>query len=95
MKTVLTASMLALGVLFSGAVLANPDLAKAKCGKCHEMDKKKKGPPYKETAAKYKGKADAEATILKAISDPKGDHPELEGVKPDEVKTVVQWILKQ
>jgi len=95
MKTVLTASLIALGVLFSGAALANPDLAKAKCGKCHEMDKKKKGPPYKETAAKYKGKADAEATILKFITDPKGDHPEMEGVKPEEAKTVVQWILKQ
>lgn len=95
MKTVLTASLIALGVLFSGAALASPELAKAKCGKCHEMDKKKKGPPYKETAAKYKGKADAEATIIKAISDPKGDHPEMEGASAADIKTVVQWILKQ
>ena len=42
--------------------------------------------------AKYKGKADAEATILKKINDPKGDHPEMKA-KPDDVKAVVKWML--
>ena len=49
-------------------------------------------PGFKETAAKYKGKADAEATILKKINDPKGDHPEMKA-KPEEVTSVVKWIL--
>ena len=33
---------------------------KSGCFKCHAIDKKKDGPPYKEIAGKYKGKADAE-----------------------------------
>jgi ubiquinone/menaquinone biosynthesis C-methylase UbiE len=32
-----------------------------KCAKCHSVDKKKDGPAFKVTAAKYKGKADGEA----------------------------------
>lgn len=92
MRALLTATLLSAGLLLAGTAQANPDLAKDKCGKCHEMDKKKKGPPYKETAAKYKGKADAEATLFKTITDPKGDHPEMKAT-PDETKTVLKWIL--
>ena len=94
MKTILIAALVALGVLASMPARASAALAEANCGKCHEMDKKKKGPPYKETAAKYKGKADAEATILKTITDPKGDHPEFKA-KPEDVKTVIKWVLQQ
>ena len=36
---------------------------KSGCNKCHSLSAKKEGPPYKETAAKYKGKADAEQTL--------------------------------
>ena len=92
MKSVLIASLVAAGVLFAGAAQANADLANANCGKCHEMDKKKKGPAYKETAAKFKGKADAENTLFKAITDPKGDHPEMKAT-PEETRTVLKWIL--
>jgi len=92
MKSILIASLVTASVLFAGAVQANADLANANCGKCHEMDKKKKGPPYKATAAKYKGKADAEATMLKFIKDPAGDHPEIK-VKDEDAKAVVKWIL--
>jgi cytochrome c len=62
--------------------------------RCHDVDKKKKAESYKSIAAKYKGKADAEATIVKAITDPKGDHPEMKA-KPDEIATMVKWILTQ
>ena len=34
------------------------------CFKCHSIDKQKDGPPYKEVAAKYKGKADAESRLI-------------------------------
>jgi cytochrome c len=94
MKRVLIASLVATGVLFAGAAYANADLAQANCGKCHEMDKKKKGPAYKVTAAKYKGKPDAEATMFKFVTDPNGDHPENKA-KPEDVKTVIKWILQQ
>lgn len=92
MRALILAAAMALAV--APSVYANPDLAKEKCGKCHEMDKKKKGPPYKETAAKFKGKADAEATMFKLTTDPKGDHPEFKAT-PDEIKTVIKWILQQ
>jgi cytochrome c len=94
MKRVLTALFIAAGVLAAPLAQANADLAQKVCGKCHEMDKKKKGPSYKETAAKFKGKADAEAQMLKLVTDPKGDHPEFKA-SPDEIKTVLKWILTQ
>jgi len=95
MKSILIATVIASVALLAGtAARANADLANANCGKCHEMDKKKKGPAYKATAAKYKGKADAEATIYKFITDPSGDHPEIK-VKPDDAKTVIKWVLQQ
>lgn len=94
MKVLLLSAVVAAALLASGAALASADLAKsAGCAKCHEMDKTKKGAPgFKETAAQFKGKADAEATILKKINDPKGDHPEMKA-KPEEVQSVVKWIL--
>ena len=33
------------------------------CTKCHAVDKAKKGPAYQKIAAKFKGKADAEAQL--------------------------------
>jgi cytochrome c len=83
---------LALGAVTSSPAHANEALAKEKCGKCHEMEKKKKGPPYKETAAKFRGKADAEATMFKLATDPKGDHPEFQA-SPEDTKAVIKWIL--
>lgn len=94
MKAILIAPLLVASVLFAGAAQANPALAEANCGKCHEMDKKKKGPAYKVTAAKWKGKADAEAEMFKLITDPKGDHPEFKA-KPEDTKAVIKWILQQ
>lgn len=97
MKSVLIPLIVAAGVLSAGlakagAEVANTEMAKAQCGKCHELDKKKKGPAFQDSAKKYKGKADAEALILKTISDPKGDHPELTN-KPEDIKAVIKWIL--
>ena len=37
---------------------------KSGCTTCHSLSAKKEGPPYKETAAKYKGKADAEQKLF-------------------------------
>ncbi len=94
MKAVLMSALVAAALLSVGAAQASADLAKsAGCTKCHEMDKAKKGAPgFKEVAAKYKGKADAETTIFKAITDAKSDHPEIKA-KPDDTKAVVKWML--
>jgi cytochrome c len=95
MRSILMCAIVAAGLLAAGTASASPELAKsAGCVKCHEMDKKKKGPPYKETAAKYKGKADAEATIYKTITDPNGDHPEMKANEAD-TKSMIKWILAQ
>lgn len=95
MKTMLLTALLAAGVLALGTAQASPELSKsAGCAKCHDLEKKKKGPPFKETAAKYKGKADAEATIFKTITDPNGDHPEMKASAED-TKTMIKWILTQ
>jgi cytochrome c len=94
MKAVLLSAVCTAALMSAGMAQASPDLAKsAGCVKCHDMDKTKKGAPgFKEVAAKYKGKADGEATILKKINDPKGDHPEMKA-KPEDVTGVVKWIL--
>jgi cytochrome c len=72
------------------------------CSKCHAVDKDKKGPAYHTTAAKYKGKADAEAKLVDFVSkSPKikvdGSEEEHKAVKGDaaQVKNLVQWILAQ
>jgi cytochrome c len=58
---------------------------KSGCLKCHAIDKKKDAPPYKEIAAKYKGKADAEDKLYKhATTNPEVEETakKLKG-KPD------------
>jgi cytochrome c len=45
---------------------------KSGCMKCHSVSAKKEGPAFKDTAAKYKGKADAEKTLTTFLtSSPK------------------------
>jgi len=72
------------------------------CTKCHAVDKAKKGPSYQKVAAKYKGKADAEAKLTEFVSkSPKvklddGSEEEHKAVKDaGQVKNLVQWILAQ
>jgi len=74
------------------------------CFKCHGVDKKKEGPSFKETAAKYKGKADAEAHIVKHLTTGEKakfadgheeDHKIVKAKDPAEVKNLAGWILAQ
>jgi cytochrome c len=73
----------------------------SKCLKCHSVDKKKDGPAFKETAAKYKGKADAEATLFKHITTaPKikvdgveEEHQKVLSKNEAEIRNLVRWIL--
>ena len=77
---------------------------KSGCLKCHAVDKSKKGPSFQKTAAKYKGKADAEAKLTDNITKgPKvkfedgteEEHKIVESKDPKEIKNLVQWILAQ
>jgi cytochrome c len=73
---------------------AGADLAKSKgCVGCHEVDKKKVGPAFKDVAAKNKGSKDAEATLIAKLRDGKG-HMKI-AASDDELKTLVQYVLSQ
>ncbi len=74
------------------------------CFKCHAIEKKKDGPPFKEVAAKYKGKADAEARLSTHLTTgekakfPDGHEEEHKVIKvkdPAELKNLVGWILSR
>lgn len=78
--------------LLSGPALAQEDLAKSSgCLNCHATDAKKVGPSFKEIAAKYKGKADAEAMLVSKLKDGKG-HPAVKASEADD-KALVKWVL--
>lgn len=75
-------------------------LAKSKnCLGCHSVDHKIVGPAYKDVAAKYAGKAGAEATLANAIM--KGSSgvwggvpmPANPQVNAGEAKELAEWIL--
>jgi cytochrome c len=76
-------------------------MKKSDCGKCHAVDKKKDGPAYKETAAKYKGKATAEDELYKHLTtSPKikidgkeEEHKAVKSTNEAEVKNLVRYIL--
>ena len=93
MKTILAIMAVATAVA-AGAALAQsgPDVLKAKgCLNCHEMDKKKIGPAYKDVAAKYKGDKNAEATLLDKIKEGKG-HPKIAATDA-ELKAALGTVL--
>ena len=93
MKTLVLAAALSTAV-FAAPALAQEDAAKqAGCLNCHAIDTKKAGPAFKEIAAKYKGKADAEATLFTKIKDGKG-HPGTKASDND-LKGILKWVLAQ
>jgi cytochrome c len=72
------------------------------CTKCHSVDKSKKGPAYQKVAAKYKGKADAEAKLTEFLT--KGPKVKMDDGSEEEHKavkdaatatTLVKFILAQ
>ena len=76
---------------------------KSNCLKCHSVSAKKEGPPFKETAAKYKGKADGEQKLyVHLTTGPKvkvdgkeEEHDNVKSKNESEVRNVVKWILVQ
>ena len=93
MKAMLV-GLAAAGVLAAGAGFAQsgPDVMKAKgCMNCHEMDKKKVGPAFKEVAAKYKGDKSAAGTLVAKLKDGKG-HPKADA-SDAELKAAVGTVL--
>ena len=84
----------AAGMLAAGAVNAQSgaDVLKAKgCLGCHDVDKKKIGPSYKDVAAKYKGKSGAEGQLVAKLKEGKG-HPKI-AASDAELKAAVGYVL--
>lgn len=108
MKVISLLAGAAAALAFSVPALAADDAAATKamkdsgCTKCHSVDKAKKGPAYQKIAAKYKGKADAEAKLSEFVTkSPKvkmddGSEEEHKPLKDaGQVKNLAQWILAQ
>ena len=92
MKSIVIAAVVAVGMAAAGTASAQEALAKSSgCMNCHDVATKKMGPAFKEVAAKYKGKAGAEATLVTMLSTAKG-HPEVKA-KGDDLKGIVKWVL--
>ena len=80
-------------------------MKKSNCSKCHAVDKKKDGPPYKETAKKYKEKykdqAEAEQKLYThlttnpkvKVDDKEEEHTSLKTKNEAEIRSVIKWIL--
>ncbi|MEO5677702.1 MAG: c-type cytochrome [Usitatibacter sp.] len=98
MKTAALAASIALAAAAAPAA-ANEAMARAKgCTACHDVKKKVVGPAYADVAKKYKGAADAPATmvgsILKGSTGKYGPIPMPPNkVTDDEAKKLAAWIL--
>jgi cytochrome c len=82
------------GALAAGSASAQSgaEVLKAKgCLNCHEMDKKKVGPAFKDVAAKYKGKTGAEGELVAKLKSGKG-HPKVQG-SDAELEAAVRQVL--
>jgi cytochrome c len=100
------AVMLAGGAMIADAAddaAAEALVKKSKCLTCHSVDKKKDGPSFKETAAKYKGKPDGEQKLYTHLTthptikvDGKEEkHESLKTTDDKEIKNAISWILSR
>jgi cytochrome c len=109
-KPVLTISTLLLACVGQTAIAQNVDakaaealVKKSGCLTCHAVDRKKDGPSFKETAARLKGKPDAEKELQTFLTThPKikvagneEEHASLKTTNDADVRNVVGWILSR
>ena len=104
---VLLMTVAAAGSLMVAGTVAAADAAEALaqkngCLACHSVQQKVLGPAFKDVAAKYKGDKTAEAKMIDKVkkggSGTWGPIPmpaNSPQVKDGDIKTIVQWILKQ
>jgi cytochrome c len=92
MKLLFGTGLVAAGLVVALSANASPELAKKDgCTNCHAVAEKKVGPAFKDVAAKYKGNAGAEASLVAKINAGK-DHPQVKASE-DDVKKLVKWVL--
>ena len=101
---VILALAIAPDVLGADAAGAQQLARQSNCFKCHALDKKKEGPAFKDVAAKYKGKPEAEARLVQHLTTGEKakfedgheeDHPMVKTKDAAQVGNLVQWILAQ
>jgi cytochrome c len=84
------------GAIAAGVALAQSgaDVVKAKgCATCHAVDQKKVGPSYKSIAAKYKGDAAAQSSLVARLKDGKS-HPKV-AASDAELNAAVGYVLSR
>jgi cytochrome c len=108
-RTLTAAALVAgLGIAVPAPAAVDPDAAqalakKSECFKCHAIDKKKDGTPYREVAKKYRGKEEAEEKLIKHITTKplveidgkKEEHRSVKSSDTAQIRNLVQWILSQ
>ena len=94
-------TMIAIAVCAAAGLAAGAYAADAKkgmdeaqehgCLKCHDVDKKKVGPAYKDVAAKMKGKKVEEA--MAAMKAKPVHKSVLEKTKDSSLKEILEWVM--
>lgn len=109
MRASRTAAIAALGFLASFGARAADEadardlISESRCGKCHAVAREVVGPPFRDIAAKYKGKADAATTLTRHVTVPsevdidgeKSAHGLAETADPVRIRNLVNWILSR
>ncbi|MEW6678015.1 MAG: c-type cytochrome [Pseudomonadota bacterium] len=87
---------LVIALLANTPALADEALvAKNKCTTCHAMDKKMMGPTWKDIAARHKGQASAQASLVQAIvSGSKGKYGKIPMPPQPKAKVDAEAIAK-
>ena len=94
-------------LLFSGPVfamgptdLAGPELARQKhCLACHQVDKRRVGPPFRAVAQRYHGQAEAASYLAGSVRHGSSGQwgaipmPAQTGVSEEEARQLIEWIL--
>lgn len=78
-------------------------MRKSDCFKCHSVTRRKDGPSYKEIAEKYRNRLGGEQKLTTHITTAPSvkldgadeDHQLIKSKNPDEIKSVVKWILSR
>ena len=92
MKTFVAVAVVSMALGVADAASASEALASSRgCFNCHAVDGRKIGPSFKEVAAKYRGRAEAEAAVTAKLAAGK-EHPAAKA-SPDELRALVRWVL--
>lgn len=92
MKLIGIAMVAAVGMAAAGLAQAQDGAAlaqKSGCMTCHAVDTKKMGPAFKDVAAKFKGKSDADVVAAIKASKPHASTK----ASDDDLKALGKWIL--